>query len=545
MKRWIYMLVPAVALGLMIAWRLEAKKQEAAQEAQMRTMRMKTPPTVALAPAKVRDIVQTFQAVGTIESPFSVKLTPKVSGRIDYVEVREGDPVQKGQALVRLDPSDVEAEVQQEAAALAEAQSRLAQAQINQDPINVGVGTQIRQQEAALASARADYNQVVRNYESQLAAAAASVEDIQGRVSSASAAIGNAQAAVRSAQANLENARSKYNRIHDLYQQGFIAAQEVDDARTAVSVQQGALEVAQGQLESAKSAHGSAQAQLQAAKQQASIVRTKGKADIEAARAKVAQAKAALDYARANTAQRPAYRQNLAALRSTVAAAQAALKIAEAHRADTVLQSPLNGFVTGRYMDPGATATPGQPILAVQEIRRLWATIPVPEETSRKIFVGQAAEVSFDALPGKTFTGKVAQINPSADPASRQFSVKIMLDNPRNIIKPGMFARVSMVADRVRSALVIPREAVRQDREGASVVVVDDANIARQRPVRLGASDAEGFAVTEGLRPGEKVVTLSASPNIRDGQEVSTGGEGRRRPGEEAQPGERGRRGQG
>ena len=87
---------------------------------------------------------------------------------------------------------------------------------------------------------------------------------------------------------------------------------------------------------------------------------------------------------------------------------------AKAQLANTVLKSPINGFVTARYMDPGAMPTAGQPILAVQSARQVWVTVPVPEEVSRSIHQGQPAAVRLDALPGRTFTGKVAQINATA-----------------------------------------------------------------------------------------------------------------------------------
>jgi RND family efflux transporter MFP subunit len=120
--------------------------------------------------------------------------------------------------------------------------------------------------------------------------------------------------------------------------------------------------------------------------------------------------------------------------------------------------------------------------------------------------------------------GKVTQINPSADPASRQFSVRVTLDNPDFAIKPGTFAHVKIETGIVRGALVVPREAVQHDRAGSYVMVIDDQSVARKRPVTLGTSAVAVIAITGGLRPGEKVVTLTAYP-LKDGQAVSTGDE--------------------
>src|SRR5438876_9630750 len=180
MKRWILVLVPLLLLGALIGWRMHEKTVAAATQNQMRAARMKAPPVVAVAAARVRDIAPTFEAVGGVEAPFNVKIASKTAGRIDFLEVREGDRVTQGQVLVRIDPSEIQAQVGQQQAAVAEAESRLAQAALTQNPMNVSVSTQISQQQAGLDSAKADYNQVKQNYEAQVAAAQAAVTDAQG-----------------------------------------------------------------------------------------------------------------------------------------------------------------------------------------------------------------------------------------------------------------------------------------------------------------------------------------------------------------------------
>lgn len=512
MKRWIYVIIPILVLGSLIGWRIVQKKAEATGQAKMREMRMNMPIQASTATAQVRDIVHTFSDTGTVESPQNVKIAPKVSGRIEYLSLHEGDRVKKGQVLVRIDPSQVEALVHQQMAALAEAQYRLAQSRITQSSSDVGVNAQVRQQRAGVSSANADLNQTTQNYEAQLAAAGAGVTDAQNRTD-------NAKSAIKGAQANLDNAKSKYNRIYDLYQQGFVAAQDVDDAKAAVAVQQSALEIAQGQL-------GSTSAQRDAAVQQASIVKNNGKADIEASRAKLEQARASLDYASANTSQTQAYKQSISALQSGVDAARAALRSAQAQRADTVLMSPLDGYVTGRYMDQGAMATPGQPILSVQFVKQVWVAISVPEEISSMIHIGQPASVTFDALPGRTFVGNVVQFNPSADLQSRQFMARVILSNKDNLFKPGMYAHVKIEIERVKGALCVPREAIQRDKMGPCVIVVGKDSKAKRVQVTTGASDDSFIAIERGVNLGDRVVTMSAFP-VRDGATVLSGGKGK------------------
>jgi len=525
MKRWISIIVPVIFLVSLIGWRLQQRLGAGAAEGGPRGGRA---PVVSVEAVQTRDIVSTFEAVGDVESPFNVELSPKVSGRLEYLVVREGDRVTEGQVLARIDTSELEASLAEKRAAVAQARSRLAQAAATEGATNASVASDIRQEQAAVATAEATYQQSRSTSTAETASAEAGVTEARGRLASAEAAIENARATVRSAEANLANARARFERVRGLYQQGFTAAQDVDDARTQVSVEEGDLDVARGQVAAAIANRDAAAAQMKSAQERVRIARAKGTSDVAAARAGVQRARAGLSAARANTAQGPAYRQNLAALRAAVEAAEAQARNTEAQLRNTVLISPVDGFVTARHMDPGAMASPSQPVLAVQALRQIYVSVPVPEEVNRQVYPGKTATVTFDALPGASFTGRVASVNAAADVASRQFTMRLLLDNPENRIKPGMFARVSMVTQRARQAPSVPREAVQQTADGSRVIVVNTAGeetTAEHRPVSLGIGDARYVAVKTGLAPGEKVVTVTAM-DLRDGQPVRLGGEG-------------------
>lgn len=524
MKRLLLILVPTLCLGGLIAMRVKEKRADAAEQAQIREARTKAKPVVSVAPATIRDVVDHYEAVGSAEAPYNVRLSPKITGRIEFLQVREGDKVTAGQVLVRLDPTEVEGQVQQARAAVAEAQSRLAQASLTLGPTETNIATNIQQQEAAVAVAKSDLNLVLTNSESKKANQRTFITDAQNRVKNAEAAIAKEEAAVKAARANLDNAKAKYNRVNGLYKQGFIAAQDVDDAKTEVSVMEGALSVEEQELNAAKANKASMLAQQEAAEKQYTIGVNGVAADTASARARLRQAEAALAYAKANRAQKPAYEKNIAALRSAVAAAEANLRSAEARRADTVLTAPISGYVASRGADPGATATPGQPILTLVSANQIWVNFAVPEEVNRAITTGMPVTVSFDALPGRAFAARVVHQDPTADPASRQFQIRAAIENPGSALKPGMFGRVKLVTSRTPNATVVPREAVQQGKEGATVTVVDENNIAHRRPVTLGPSDVSSVSISSGLRPGEKVVILSANP-VKDGAEVRLGGE--------------------
>lgn len=528
MKRWIYVGVAALVLAALIGWRLTQKRAEAADQAKQRQARGKAPATVETATAMRQDIVKRFEGVGSVEAPVAVNLAPKVTGRLLSLGVREGDPVRAGQVLARIDATEVEALVRQKEAALAQARSRLAEARITQGSTRVGLASEISRQQATVGTAQAQNRQAQADVGAQITAAQEAVTQATGGVTAAEANIARAEATIRSAQANLSNARTQLQRQEALYQEGATAKENVDNARTAVEVQEATLGEARQQRAAAVAARDQAVSQRKAAQQQVAIVRNKARADTAVANAAVTQARAALRSAQANRAQGPAYVQNLAALRATVAAAEADLRATQAQRADAVLRAPINGVVTARNMDPGSLATAGQPLLSLQDVRQVWVTTSVPEEVSRRVFAGQPAQVTFDALPGKMFFGKVVQVNPAADPQSRQFTLRVRLANASGQIRSGLFGRVVLETERARQALVVPREAVTRDREQASdphagtVTVVSAQNTAETRPVRTGLSDANRIAVVSGLRAGEKIVILSGR-TLKDGQPVKAG----------------------
>jgi len=167
-------------------------------------------------------------------------------------------------------------------------------------------------------------------------------------------------------------------------------------------------------------------------------------------------------------------------------------------------------------------ASPSQPILTLQALRQIWVTVPVPEEVNRKVAVGHTATVRFDAIPRRTFSGRIVQVNPAADAASRQFNIRIGLGNSEGLLKPGMFARAALITDRKPGVVTIPREAVQQSKD-RSIAVVVEGEEAKHRPVVLGASDPAGYEVRSGLREGERVVVLSGAP-VRDGTKVRVAG---------------------
>lgn len=520
LTRWFAVGVPVLALGGIIFARVKAEKAGAADLKAQAEQRRGSAPSVTIAVAGPQQLDEIIEAVGNAEAPYSVQVAPRISGRVTFLEAREGDTVKQGQLLVRIDPSEANAAVSQERASVSEAQARLAQAEATAAANNVSIESEIRSQKAALASAEEDLRQNQQNYESLVAAAESKVTDAKARQASAETEVNQARAELRSAQSRLKNAQRDYDRVKALFEKGYRAGKDVEDAATLVETEQANVDLANGKIASNQSAVESVKAQVTSAEKELAIAKQKGKADIAAAKARVEQAKAAVDEATANRAQVGAYNQNLRALRAGVEAAQAGAAQAGIKKDDTELKAPIEGTITKRSLDPGSLAGVGQSVLTIEYLNWLYVTASLSVDEAQRVRKGQTVKISFDSLPGQSISGTVSDINLAADPRSRQFTIRIRVENPTRQLRPGMFARLNLVVSSINAAVAVPSAALKNGPDGTTVTVIDADDKAAVRPVKVGRRSNEFVEIISGLSAGDQVVTLSYAP-VKDGQKVS------------------------
>jgi membrane fusion protein (multidrug efflux system) len=198
-------------------------------------------------------------------------------------------------------------------------------------------------------------------------------------------------------------------------------------------------------------------------------------------------------------------------------AAKANWELARLQLSYTDIRSPIAGTVTQRLdlVKVGNTVTPvggviesaDSSLFVVEDLDTLILRVNVPERELSKLSVGQPAELTFDAVPGRTFQGEIALISPSIDPATATFGVRIRVTETGGLLRPGMFARVAIVYERKPDALQIPRTALLDTDGQPKVFVVKDGKAA-ERAVKLGLSSGAWIEVTEGLKDGEQVVVV-------------------------------------
>ena len=201
----------------------------------------------------------------------------------------------------------------------------------------------------------------------------------------------------------------------------------------------------------------------------------------------------------------------LEAVRAQTEAARAQESGAHTMLGYSRLVAPFAGVVTARMADPGTLASPGVPLLQVDQAGALQLQATVDESAIGAIHKGMKAQVAIDGTSSADITGTVAEIDPAADPASHSFLVKI--DMPASSqLRAGMYGTAEF-ANGVRQAIVVPRSAVVSRGSLVCAYVLDANGIAQLRYLTLGAQQGNLVEVLSGISPGEKLVD---DPTDRD-----------------------------
>lgn len=252
-------------------------------------------------------------------------------------------------------------------------------------------------------------------------------------------------------------------------------------------------------------------------------------------KAELSQAQAQLSIARANmkrneelVAQNFVAKRVLDESRASLQVAEAQVQLAEARLARMRIVAPFNGTVGIRNVNLGDYVKDGADLVKLEDTSLLYVDFRLPERYQARLSAGQPVQVQMDALPGQNFTAKVRAVDPLVDADGRALLVRAALPAaPGTPLRPGLFARVTVVMSVTEGALVVPEEAVvpqggkqvvfRLEKEGEG----DGAkNISRRTEVQLGLRRGAMVQVLEGLKEGDTVVVAGQQRLQRDGTAV-------------------------
>jgi len=205
-------------------------------------------------------------------------------------------------------------------------------------------------------------------------------------------------------------------------------------------------------------------------------------------------------------------------LQAQVEQAQAQVELAETNVQNGIITAPISGIVTSKQIDPGEMCQAGATLLTISNTNNVDVVINVPEDVINNLKVGQDALVSVDAINnGNNLNGKISEISPSSQ-LNGIFQVKISLDNKNNLLKSGMFAKVSIVTEIKRNVITIPKDAIMIKKYGNTVYVVNNGK-AEERLVKLGISNDNEVEVVSGIKAGDTII-VSGQNMITEGTKV-------------------------
>lgn len=175
---------------------------------------------------------------------------------------------------------------------------------------------------------------------------------------------------------------------------------------------------------------------------------------------------------------------------------------------NTVLLSPVDGVISARNYDKGDMFSLGQPIYTVEQITPVKLLVGISEVDYTKVHVGDKVDIAVDAFPGKTFQGSISRLYPTIDPATHTFTVEIVVGNADRMLRPGMYAKVTVLFG-VNRSVVVPDEAiVKQVGSGDRFVYVLNADsTVTYTKVIPGRRMNYTYEILSGLDDGAMVVT--------------------------------------
>lgn len=531
-------------------------------------------------PVEAQNLTVRITSSGTVQPVQRVNLSPKGSGRIAELFVEQGDRVEAGQIVARMESRDVEAQLAQfkarEASVraklakieagnrsedIASAQARLDQAEASLAQMRSGsrveevaaARARFQQAEAGLQQLRAGSRvEAVNQGRAKLAQAQARLADAQ--TGSSKQEIAQAQTQIDSSKAQAELTAKRVQRNRPLVQEGALAKDKLDELIKENRTAQAKVTESQKRLEQLQESRLSQIQQLQAAvevEQQAlkllqngtrSEEITKGEAEVAEAKSKLAQvengnrpeeiakaqaavAEAKSQFAVQENGSRP---EEIAQARAELAEVQAQVRYQEVQLEDTKVRAPFAGIITQRYAIQGAFVTPATSASEatsatstsiVALARDVEVLAKVPEADISQIKPGQEVEIVADAYPDKVFKGKVKLIAPEAvkERDVTLFQVRVAIDTGKDLLQSGMNVDLRFVGQKLSNALVVPTVAIVTNKGQTGVLVPDEKKQPKFQPVTVGSTIGNKIQILEGAKAGDRVfIELPQGKKLED-----------------------------
>jgi membrane fusion protein (multidrug efflux system) len=182
------------------------------------------------------------------------------------------------------------------------------------------------------------------------------------------------------------------------------------------------------------------------------------------------------------------------------------------------LKAPLTGMVNHLFVDEGEFVDKGKPFVDLVNVDKIKINVNVPELDVRYLKVGQKTMVRVDAFPDRELPGIIDFVAYKADPATKTFHVKVIVDNASHDIRPGMIARVAFLRRVIPDALAAPIFSI-VDKGGERILFVEKDGVVLARTISIGAIEGDKVQITKGLQPGDHLI-VTGQTEVEEGMKV-------------------------
>ncbi|GIX07423.1 MAG: hypothetical protein KatS3mg115_1826 [Candidatus Poribacteria bacterium] len=459
-----------------------------------------------IAPFQVR-----VQESGQLEALVTVEVKSNVEGEVVELNVEEGDTVQEGQVLLRIDDEQIQEEVRQAEANYEAALAQLERAKEDTEVTKRRLSSQLTQALESVQAARASLEAAKQQTLQSLSQAETDIKTAEDQLERDRIALNQAEIQLEQLRIRLnqlksdldasrvsyQNAEAELQRTQELYEKQFVTKKALEDAQQRFAQAQAAYQNAEQNVQSQEKA---IEAQLASIEAQKRLIQSREttleflRANYEtlkatrAAAERQAQANLASAEARLKEIQETMDAEIRMAEHSVKSAeasllrAESALETARQRLEWTVVRAPMSGTVTTLDIEVGEIITSGRSafssgpaLMTIADLSRMIVRVPINEVDMGQVAVGQRAEIAPSAFPEKKFPGRVRAIAPSGQISENivRFQVEVeVLGNPQELM-PGMSADVDIYTVEKERALQVPIEAVQEERSFAILIELE------------------------------------------------------------------------
>jgi HlyD family secretion protein len=483
---------------------------------------------------------------GTVDAIRSVEVKPQVTGRVAKLLVDEGDQVVEGQLLAVIDPKETRLSYDQTNAQLSGAEAGVARSTIEIEQRRKTAAVALAQAEARVTQLELEVkntpallNAEIASAEANLRSAVADRDRIKN--SAQPTQVAATKATLQESEQNLRNAKFEYERQVELEKQGYSALKNVQNAQLNVQLAQTRLENAriamnrqeaglEADMKRANEAVAAAETTVRRAKTNLYTVASK-RAELDSARAEVLRARAGLSDPALLEKSKEQGQASVAQLRSALE--DSARKLGE-----TSIKSPLTGIVSKKMLQIGEMASglssfsAGSTIFKIEDRTRMRVKLAVNEIDIARLSLGMPTEVTVDAIPGEKLTGKIAKMAPARQlnaagaevqvgtDAVVKYEVEIVLDKSNAPLRSGMSAKCRMNVASKKDVVFLPVEYVEKKDEEFYIYLpgppAKKGEVAKptKQKIKVGVTSTSRYEVLGGVKAGDQIVkpTFSGPP---------------------------------